>query len=94
MPGAGSSQPSPTGTINVGTGEDVTIRELAGMVRDAVHPAARLEFDESRPDGTLRKLLDVTRLHNLGWRHRIELANGIRSTYDWFDHNRDTARTH
>jgi GDP-L-fucose synthase len=70
--------------LNVGTGEDLTIRELAGLVRDAVHPAARLVFDTSKPDGAPRKLLDVTRLHALGWRHRVGLAEGIRSTYGWF----------
>jgi GDP-L-fucose synthase len=71
--------------INVGTGEDLTIRELAGMVRDAVHPAAALVFDTSKPDGPPRKLLDVTRLHALGWRHQRPLAEGIASTYRWFE---------
>ncbi len=70
--------------INVGTGEDLTIRELAGMVRDVVHPTARLVFDASKPDGSPRKLLDVARLHALGWRHRRSLAEGIASTYRWF----------
>lgn len=71
-------------TINVGTGEDLTIRELAGMVRDVVSPEAEIVFDTSMPDGTPRKLLDVTRLHKLGWRHSIELRAGIESTYEWF----------
>ena len=70
--------------INVGTGEDLSILELAHMVRDAVHPAAQLVFDRTKPDGTPRKLLDVNRLHQLGWRHRIELRDGIAATYDWF----------
>ena len=70
--------------INVGTGEDQSIGELAAMVRDVVHPSARIVFDTSKPDGTPRKLLDVSRLHELGWRHTIELRDGIRSTYDWF----------
>ena len=70
--------------INVGTGEDVTIRELAELVGSAVHPAARLVFDASKPDGTPRKLLDVSRLHELGWRHRIGLGDGIAATYEWF----------
>jgi GDP-L-fucose synthase len=70
--------------VNVGTGEDLTIRELAGMVRDVVHPGAALVFDESKPDGTPRKLLDVSRLQDLGWRHRIGLREGIESTYRWF----------
>jgi GDP-L-fucose synthase len=70
--------------INVGTGEDLSIRELAELVRDIVHPPARLIFDTSKPDGTPRKLLDVTKLHDLGWRHSIDLAEGIASTYEWF----------
>ena len=49
-----------------------------------MHPEARLRFDTSKPDGTPRKLLDVGRLHALGWQHRIELADGLRSTYEWF----------
>ena len=70
--------------INVGTGEDLSIQELAEAVRDIVYPQAQLVFDTSKPDGTPRKLLDVSRLHALGWRHRISLREGIRSTYDWF----------
>ena len=70
--------------INVGTGEDQTIRELAEMVARLVHPKAKLVFDTSKPDGTPQKLLDVSRLHALGWRHSIELEEGIRSTYDWY----------
>ena len=75
--------------INVGTGEDLTIRELAEMVRDVVHPEAALAFDTSKPDGTPRKLLDVSRLHALGWRHRIGLREGIETTYAWFLANQD-----
>jgi len=78
--------------INVGTGEDQTIRELAEMVRDIVHPEAELVFDSSKPDGTPRKLLDVSRLHALGWRHKIGLREGIESSYRWFLENRDRAR--
>ena len=70
--------------INVGTGEDLTIKELALMVRDVVHPGAKLVFDASKPDGTPRKLLDVSRIHALGWRHKIALKDGIESTYRWF----------
>ena len=70
--------------LNVGTGLDLSIRELAEMVAAVVLPGARLVFDASKPDGTPRKLLDVSRLHALGWRHRIELRDGIESTYRWF----------
>ena len=70
--------------INVGTGEDLSVRELADAVRDIVYPEAALEWDASKPDGMPRKLLDVSRLHALGWRHRIGLREGIESTYRWF----------
>jgi GDP-L-fucose synthase len=78
--------------VNVGTGEDLTIRELAETVRDIVYPEAKLVFDPSKPDGTPRKLLDVSRLHGLGWRHRIGLRDGIESSYRWFLDNHDHAR--
>ncbi len=78
--------------INVGTGEDLSIRELAELVREVVHPAAALRFDTSKPDGSPRKLLDVSKLHGLGWRHTIALKDGIRSTYAWYLANQDTAR--
>ena len=70
--------------INVGTGEDLSIRELAELVRRVVHPAATIVWDDSKPDGTPRKQLDVSRLHALGWRHRVSLGEGIESTYQWF----------
>jgi GDP-L-fucose synthase len=79
--------------INVGTGEDLSIRELAELVRDIVHPGSALVFDTSKPDGMPRKLLDVSRLQALGWRHRIGLEEGIRSTYEWFLANQGTLRT-
>jgi GDP-L-fucose synthase len=70
--------------INIGTGIDLTIRELAEMVRATVHPAARIVWDDTKPDGAPRKLLDVSRLHALGWTHRVELRQGIEETYRWF----------
>jgi GDP-L-fucose synthase len=79
--------------INVGTGEDLSIRELAETVRDIVYPEAGLVFDTAKPDGTPRKLLDVSRLHDLGWRHRIALREGIATTYQWFMANHDHLRT-
>lgn len=78
--------------INVGTGVDVSIRELAELVRTIVYPDASMVFDSSKPDGTPRKLLDVSRLHALGWRHRTELADGIAHTYAWFLAHRSEAR--
>jgi GDP-L-fucose synthase len=77
--------------INVGTGEDLAIGDLARQIRDLVAPEVDIAFDRGRPDGTPRKLLDVTRLHELGWRHRISLAAGLRDTYEWFAKNYDTA---
>jgi GDP-L-fucose synthase len=73
--------------INVGTGEDLTIKELAELVAEIVHPGARLIFDPTKPDGTPQKLLDVSSLRDLGWRHKIELRDGIESTYSWFLEN-------
>jgi GDP-L-fucose synthase len=70
--------------INVGTGEDLSIRELAELIRDVVYPEARIVFDSSKPDGAPRKLLDVGRLRRLGWAPNISLRSGIDSTYQWF----------
>jgi GDP-L-fucose synthase len=78
--------------INVGTGEDLSIAELADMVRRIVHPSATIVYDTSKPDGAPRKLLDVSRLHALGWRHRMALGEGIEHTYNWFLANSDSAR--
>jgi GDP-L-fucose synthase len=78
--------------INVGTGQEVSIGELAGMVRDVVGFRGALEFDKSKPDGTPRKLVDVSRLRALGWEPRVPLRGGIESTYAWFVENEATVR--
>jgi GDP-L-fucose synthase len=83
---------SDAGHVNIGTGEDLTIKSLAEMVRDVVHPAGRLIWDTTKPDGTPRKLLDVNKLHAAGWRHQIGLRDGIESTYRWFLDNMDLVR--
>lgn len=70
--------------INVGTGNDLTIKALAEKVRDLVHPTAQLRFDTTKPDGTPRKVLDITRLENTGWTPTITLDEGLESTYRWF----------
>jgi GDP-L-fucose synthase len=70
--------------INVGTGEDLSIRSLAEMIRNIVYPEAELVFDSSRPDGTPRKVLDISKLTELGWHSSIDLQAGIESTYQWF----------
>lgn len=73
------------GLVNIGTGEDVSIRELAEIVAKVVGFDGELVFDPSKPDGTPRKLLDVSKLHSLGWKHSIELEDGIRSVYQEVD---------
>lgn len=78
--------------INVGTGEDVSIKELAEKVRTAVGYHGEIVWDTEKPDGTPRKLLDVTKLNTLGWKHHISLDEGIASTYAWFTENTDTRR--
>jgi GDP-L-fucose synthase len=75
---------SDAGHVNVGTGIDGTIRELAEAIRDLVHPTATIEFDTSKPDGMPRKMLDVSKLEALGWKARIPLAEGLASTYLWY----------
>ncbi len=72
------------GHINIGTGSDLSIRTVAEMVRDLVHPAATLRFDNTRPDGVPRMLLDVSRITRMGWAPEIPLDEGLRSTYEWF----------
>ena len=76
--------------INVGTGVDLSIRDLAETVRAVVNPEAQLVWDTSKPDGTPRKLLDITRLRSLGWAPSIGLSDGLRSTYQWYLDQLDT----
>lgn len=73
--------------INIGTGEDLSIKELAETIKSIVGYQGEINWDTSKPDGMPRKLLDVTRLHDLGWKHTIELDEGIRKTYQWFLNN-------
>ncbi|MCP4852751.1 MAG: GDP-L-fucose synthase [Actinomycetia bacterium] len=75
---------SAPGHVNVGTGIDLTIRELAEAIRDLVHPDGALVFDTSKPDGMPRKVLDVSRLAALGWTASTPLSDGLAATYDWF----------
>jgi GDP-L-fucose synthase len=72
------------GPVNIGTGEDLSIADLAYAVKDIVGFKGLVLFDVSKPDGTPRKLLDVTKLHSLGWYHRIELEEGIAMAYHDF----------
>jgi GDP-L-fucose synthase len=72
------------GTINVGTGSDITIRELAELIRDVVGYTGDITYDTSKPDGTPQKRLDVTRLRELGWEPSTPLKSGLEKTYSWF----------
>jgi GDP-L-fucose synthase len=83
------SDPAP---INIGVGEDLTIKELAEMVREAVGFEGEIRWDTSQPDGTPRKLLDVSRIRALGWEPHIDLQRGIREVYDWFTKNSNHAK--
>lgn len=79
--------------INVGTGVDCTIRELAETVAKVTGFTGRLEFDATKPDGTPRKLMDVSRLADLGWKASISLEDGLRDAYQWYLNNIDSARS-
>ncbi len=78
--------------VNIGTGKEITIKELAEMVKKTVGFEGEIIWNDSMPDGTPRKLTDVTKLHSLGWRHKVELEEGIRMAYGWFKENVDHAR--
>ena len=84
QPDAKLREVAPDGIINVGAGEDIEIRELADMIRDEVGSTSEVVFDHSKPDGTPRKLLDVSRMRALGWTAKVPLRDGIQSTYTWF----------
>lgn len=70
--------------INIGTGEDLTIAELAELIKKIVGFTGEIIYDSTKPDGTPRKLMDVSRLHNLGWNHKTSVEEGIKKTYEWF----------
>ncbi|VCY27731.1 GDP-L-fucose synthase [Klebsiella pneumoniae] len=78
--------------INVGTGTDCSIKDLARIIADVIGYTGLITFDSTKPDGTPRKLLDVSRLRNLGWNHRIGLEEGLSLTYKWFVDNQDNFR--
>lgn len=77
----------PEHLYNVGTGEDLTIKELATAIQKIVGHTGDIIWDESKPDGTPRKLMDVSKMHNIGWKHQIKLEEGIQKTYNWFLEN-------
>ena len=70
--------------LNVGSGEDLTIGELAGMISQIVGYKGKIEFDTSKPDGTPRKLMDVSRINKLGWKYKTSLHDGILKSYEWY----------
>jgi len=78
--------------VNIGSGVDITIRELAQLIAKIVDFRGEIVFDTTKPDGTPQKLLDLSRLHRLGWRHTISLEEGLRNTINWFKENRDRIR--
>lgn len=70
--------------VNIGTGEDLSIKELAKMIKDVVGYKGKINWDSTKPDGTPRKLLDVSKLNNLGWKYKIKLSDGLKTTYEYF----------
>ncbi len=78
--------------VNIGTGKEVTIKELAELVKKTVGYEGEIVWNSDMPDGTPRKLTDVTKLHELGWTHKVELDEGVKLAYDWFRENIEEAR--
>ena len=70
--------------INIGTGFDLSIKALAGLIREAIGYKGTIEFDSSKPDGTMKKLTDPTKLHNLGWKHSVSLEKGVKMMYEHY----------
>ncbi|MDR0657410.1 MAG: GDP-L-fucose synthase [Mediterranea sp.] len=70
--------------INIGTGKEITIKELAGLIARTVNYEGNIRFNSDKPDGTMRKLTDPSKLHSLGWHHRIEIDEGVRRMYEWY----------
>ena len=75
---------APAGMLNVGVGDDLTILELAELIRDVVGGRVGLEFDTTKPDGTPRKLMDIGRMTQLGWMPETSLREGLKLTYEWY----------
>ena len=70
--------------INIGTGKELTIKELSQMIANVVGFSGEVFFDASKPDGTMRKLTDVSKLHSLGWHHNIDIEEGVQKLFDWY----------
>lgn len=78
--------------VNIGTGKELTIAQLAQLIKETVGYEGEIVWNKDMPDGTPRKLTDVSKLHSLGWRHKVELEEGVKLAYEWFKENVDTAR--
>ena len=74
--------------INIGTGEDISIKELSELIKKITGFSGKISWDKTKPDGMPRKLLDVSKIHALGWQHSTTLEKGIGQTYDWYKNNR------
>lgn len=83
----------PENLYNIGTGEDITIRDLALTIQKVVGHQGKIIWDSEKPDGTPRKLMDISKMHQLGWKHQIQLKDGIQETYNWFKNNIDNYKT-
>lgn len=84
-PKANTQHPETRNThINIGTGKEISIKQLAILIKDTVGFTGELRFDRSKPDGTMRKLTDPSKIHALGWHHRIEVDDGVRKLYNWY----------
>ena len=73
--------------INIGTGVDISIKELAELIKEIIGFKGELYFNIDKPDGTMKKLTDVSKLHALGWKHTVELQEGIKKMYGWYLHD-------
>ena len=82
---------APDGILNVGSGKDISIRDLAELIRSILHSKSEIVYDASKPDGTPRKLMDVSRMEKLGWKATTPLADGIKLSHEWFCENYLTA---
>jgi GDP-L-fucose synthase len=77
----------PDSLYNIGTGEDITIKDLANIIQKIVGHTGDVIWDKSKPDGAPRKLMDIAKMNNIGWKHQVDLENGIQKTYNWFLEN-------
>jgi len=73
--------------INIGTGKDISIKELAELIKEIVSFKGNLTFNTDKPNGTMVKLTDPSKLHSLGWKHKVELEDGVKNMYEWYLEN-------